>query len=100
MEETYDQIVAKINEHLGKSGRRYYSEFYIGVSNNAPKRLFEEHHVDRENSWWIYITAANANIAKEVELHYLELGMRGEENNHDDTSRTVYCYAVTPTTTE
>ena len=38
---SYNEIVNKIDEHLRKSGKRYYSEFYIGVSQNAVKRLFE-----------------------------------------------------------
>ena len=97
---SYDEIVKKIDEHLRKSGKRYYSEFYIGVSQNAVKRLFEEHHVDKENSWWIYTTATSSEVARQVEKHYLDLGMRGGTGGGDDKSKMVYCYVVTSTTTE
>ena len=97
---SYNEIINKIDSHLAKSGKRYYSEFYIGISRNARKRLFEEHHVDMEASWWIYITADSADIAREVEKHYINLGMRGGDGGGDDTSNMVYCYVVTPTTTE
>lgn len=97
---SYNEIVNQIDAHLKKSGRRYYSEFYIGISQDARKRLFEEHHVDRENSWWIYTTAISADVAREVEKHYLDLGMRGGTGGGDDKSNMVYCYVVTPTTTE
>lgn len=97
---SYDEIVNRIDEHLRKSGRRYYSEFYIGISDNARKRLFEQHHVDMENSWWIYDTAETSEIARNVEQHYLELGMRGGSDGGSERSKMVYCYVVTPTTTE
>lgn len=96
---SYDEIVNKIDEHLRKSGKRYYSEFYIGVSQNAVKRLFEEHHVDKENSWWIYTTAISSEVARQVKKHFLDLGMRGG-TDVDYKSKMVYCYVVTPTTTE
>jgi len=97
---SYKEIIDKIDEHLRKSGKRYYSEFYIGVSQNAVKRLFEEHHVDKENSWWIYSTAISSKDARQVEKYYLDLGMRGDTGGGDDKSNMVYCYVVTPTTTE
>lgn len=97
---SYTEIVSKINEHLSKSGKRYYSEFYIGVSKNAVKRLFEEHHVDKENSWWIYTTAISSEVARQVKKHFQDLGMRGSSASEDSESNMVYCYVVTPTTTE
>lgn len=100
MEETYDEIVKRFDEHLIKSGKRYYSEFYIGISENAIKRLFDEHHVDKENSWWIYTTAVSSEVARTVEKHYLDLGMRGGTGGGSNNSKMVYCYVVTSTTTE
>lgn len=100
MAHSYDEIVERIDKHLTKSGKRYYSEFYIGISKDAVKRLFDEHHVDQENSWWIYSTAESADVARNVEQHYLDLGMRGGSGGGDKNSKMVYCYVVTPTTTE
>ena len=97
---TAKEIIADFDAHLQKSGKRYYSEFYIGVSKNARKRMFEEHHVDEEHSWWIYRTAASSEIARQVEKYYIDLGMRGGTGGGDDTATMVYCYVVTPTTTE
>ena len=100
MEQNYNEIIDRFNKHLGRSGKRYYSEFYIGVSKNARKKLFEEHHVDMDSSWWIYVTAESACVAKMVEKHFLDLGMRGSNIDEDEASNMVYCYVVTPTTTE
>ena len=93
---TYKEIIDNFDEHLTKSGKRYYSEFYIGVSQNAVERLFEKHHVDKENSWWIYRTAISSEDAKRVAKHYQDLGMRGGT----DDGNMVYCYVVTSLTTE
>lgn len=100
MGNSYDEIIKRFDEHLGKSGKRYYSEFYVGISQDAPKRLFEQHHVDKDNSWWIYATAESHEIARKVEKHYLDLGMRGGPGGGDESSKMVYCYVVTPTTSE
>ncbi|GFH99049.1 hypothetical protein IMSAGC004_01451 [Bacteroidaceae bacterium] len=96
----YSTIIAEVDEHMKKSGKRYYSNFYVGVSDNAVQRLFSEHHVSREESWWIYRTAKDADTARKVEKHYLDLGMRGGDEDRNDSSTMVYVYAVEPITTE
>lgn len=100
MAKNYQTIVDEILEHLAKSGKRYYSDFYIGITNDVRRRLFSEHNVSEENNWWIYRTAINAAEARRVEKHFLELGMRGDKGGGDETSNIVYCYAVAPTTVE
>lgn len=97
--QTYEEILNAINEHLKSSGRRYYSDFYIGVSEDAAKQLAYKHHVGRRD-WWIYRAAESSDTACEVKKHYLDLGMRGNTATAGKTKKMVYCYAVTPTTTE
>lgn len=94
------QIIKDFNEHLQRSGKRYYSDFYVGVSKDAQKRLFEEHHVDKDHSWWIFRTAETSEDARNVEKHFIDLGMRGGTGGGDDTANMIYCYAITSTTTE
>lgn len=96
----YDAIINEVNEHMKSSGKYYFSDFYVGVSHDAAQRLFSEHHVRRDGAWWIYRTAIDADTARRVEKHYLDLGMRGGTGGGDDTSSMVYVYAVEPTTTE
>ncbi len=100
MSNDFETIVNDINNHLTKSGRRYYSDFYVGITNNADRRLFIEHNVSKENAWWIYRTAPNSEIARRVENHFIKKGMRGGNGGGDNTSNIVYCYAVGPTTIE
>ncbi|EKN07561.1 hypothetical protein [Parabacteroides johnsonii] len=99
MRKDFEQIVSDIMEHLKNSGKSYYSEFYIGITNDARRRLFEEHHV-LQNSWWIYRTATSVEEARRVERYFLDMGMRGGDGGGNETSTVVYCYAVTPKTVE
>lgn len=96
----YKEIIGKIDEHLKNSGRRYYSDFYIGITNDPEHRLFDEHKVKKDGMWWIYSKADNIETARKVEKYYLEKGMRGGDGGGDDTSVYVYCYTVSPTTIE
>lgn len=45
MKRNFTQIVAEIDSHLEKSQKQYYSDFYVGITNDIDRRLFEEHNV-------------------------------------------------------
>lgn len=98
MTKDYQTIIKEIDEHLANSGKQYYSDFYIGITNDIERRLFKEHNVSKNSSWWIYRTANTSDIARNIEKHFLDLGMRGDDGGGNETSKTVYCYAVSPTT--
>lgn len=93
-----ENIIKDINAHLQKSGKQYYSEFYIGITNDVERRLFLEHNVNKETMWWIYRTAINKDVAQEVEEFFLNKGMKGNLGGGNADSCIVYCYAVGPTT--
>lgn len=98
MAKSKEDIIHDINAHLQNSGRHYYSDFYIGITNDIERRLFQEHNVKRDGMWWIYRTANSKAIAEEIEKHYLKLGMRGHSGGGNEDSKIVYCYAIGPTT--
>lgn len=100
MANTKKQIIDLFNKHLALSGRRYYSEFYIGVTNDVNRRLFQEHNVKKETMWWAYSTASAKKDAEAVERHFLKKGMKGNKRKGTDESTIVYCYAITPTTVD
>jgi hypothetical protein len=93
-----EKIIADINEHLSKSGKQYYSDFYVGITNDVERRLFNEHNVNKETMWWIYRTANSKMVAQEIEQFYIEKGMQGHLGGGADDSCIVYCYAVGATT--
>lgn len=100
MVKDFKTIVNDIEAHLLKSDRSYYSDFYVGITNDVQRRLFIEHNVLKEKSWWIYRTAIDCDTARKVEKYFLEKGMRGDTGGGNDESVIVYCYAVSPTTIE
>lgn len=68
---TAKEIIADFDAHLQKSPKQYYSNFYVGITNNIERRLFVEHNVSKENAWWIYRTATDKATAQKVEEYYL-----------------------------
>mgnify|MGYP003314251390 CR=1 FL=1 len=73
MRKTSREIISDVESHLACSKKKYYSDFYIGITNNVDRRLFGEHNVDREHSWWIYRTAIDKAAAQVVELEKKKL---------------------------
>ena len=94
------QIIADINSHLQKSKKQYYSDFYIGITNDIERRLFGEHKVSKEHGWWIYRTADTKSVAQAVEEYYLDKGMQGDTGDGNEDTTYVYCYEITNYTEE
>ena len=95
---TKEQIVTEFDKHIQVSGRRVYSDFFIGITDDV-QQSFKEHYV-QQNSWWIYMRACSHEEALAVRGIYLDKGMRGKDYQFSETADLVYCYAVTPLTVE
>lgn len=100
MRKTAREIISDVESHLACSKKMYYSDFYIGITNDVDRRLFGEHNVDRKHSWWIYRTAIDKAAAQAVERHFLGKGMVGDTGGGTDDTIYVYCYEITNTTKE
>lgn len=100
MRKTTKEIIADIEGHLGKSEKQYYSDFYIGITNDIERRLFGEHNVQEKGNWWIYRTAINKSAAQNVEEYFLNKGMKGDTGGGTDDSIYVYCYEISNSTKE
>lgn len=99
MEKDYQTIIDEFQSHLTKSGKRYYSDFFIGTTDNAEQSLFNKHNVSKDSNWWIFRTAEDNETANKVKEHFIRLGMRSYSDN-EIPCNIVYCYAVGPTTIE
>ncbi len=100
MKKTSQQIIEDIDAHLQKSKKLYYSDFYIGITNDVTRRLFIEHNVSKNNDWWIYREAADKTTAQKVEEYYLAKGMKGDTGGGTNDTTYVYCYEISNTTKE
>lgn len=97
------EIIKEFDERIKKSGRQFYNEFYVGITTNIEERLFTDHRVQKEGNWWMYAPADTEAIARDVEKHYLEYGMRGDTGGGTDKEGKqwfVYCYIITRYTIE
>lgn len=94
------QIIADINSHLQKSKKQYYSDFYIGITNDIERRLFEEHKVSKDYGWGIYRNGDTKAVAQAVEEYYLDKGMQGDTGGGNEDTTYVYCYEITDYTVE
>lgn len=95
-------IIRDFDTHIGRSHCQFYNQLYVGITDNVEHRLFDEHNVSHDKQWWIYSPADTEDVARAVERHYLDLGMRGnlEEGSGNGNSRYVYCYVIAPNTVE
>lgn len=95
-----DQIIADFNDHLQKSKKEYWQDFYVGITNDMERRLFLEHNVKRDGAWWIYRKATDKATAQAVEEHFLDKGMKGDTGGGNEDSTFVYCYEISSTTVQ
>jgi hypothetical protein len=95
-----NQIVQDILSHISNCSGRYYSDFYVGITNDIDKRLFSEHKVDKQSGCWVYRQATSSEVARQAEAQLIAKGMKGGGGGGDYTSVYVYCYQITGQTTE
>lgn len=100
MKKTFDQIIADFESHLQSSQKKYYSDFYVGLTNDIERRLFGEHNVQRDGNWWIFREALDKDTAQKVEEYYLGIGMKGDTGGGTDDTVFVYCYEIDDNTIE
>jgi len=86
------EIKQEIKNHMQECGGSY-SDWYVGISSDPRKRLFEEHKVREKGDAWIYRQAYNNESARNVEQYFINvLGTDGGSGGGDESSVYVYAY--------
>ncbi|MDD4271339.1 MAG: hypothetical protein PHF50_00880 [Patescibacteria group bacterium] len=99
MAETKDTIINAIKNFISQNGGKS-SDYYVGVTSDPEKRLFDEHKVSR-NGVYDYWEAISADFARAAEKYYVELiGTDGGTGGGDGYSKYVYIYEKTSYTEE
>ena len=88
---TESQIIREIGNHIRNCGGPYPS-WYVGIASDPEDRLFNDHHVRKEEDAWIYRTASTSEVARRIERHFLNLGCDGGSGGGDWQTRAVYAY--------
>ena len=68
--------------------------WYVGVTSDPRKRLFNEHKVSEQRGAWFYGQANSSSIARDVEQHFLTKGCQGGPGVGDLTPAYVYAYRI------
>ncbi len=76
------------------------SRWYVGIANDAEKRLFTDHCVDKDNGLWAWGLATNHLEARHIEALYHKAGCKGGPGGGDETTVFVYAYLITQSTAE
>jgi hypothetical protein len=97
---TASQIVEAIKEHTRKSGAKYWSEWYAGITSDIDQRLHGDHKVPEKDFWYIWREAISSQAARDAEAELLKLGYKGGSGGGDDDSTFVYAYKITSITRE
>ena len=75
--------------------------WYVGITDDPARRLFEEHRVDKEEGGpWIYRWVASDRAARRIEEHFIHKGCTGGSGGGDSDSKCVYAYKITLETKE
>lgn len=100
MPQTKNSIIQDIDAHIQKESSGYHN-WYVGIAKDPRDRLFNDHKVSKQNSWWIFREAYSDTSAREVESVFLNhKGTQGGPGGGDEQSRFVYAYRITKTTRE
>lgn len=65
--------------------------WYVGVTDNAKRKLFVEHQVHYQNDAWIYRTAKSEMEAQQIVEYFLECGLDGRKGSRNPGPM-VYAY--------
>ena len=87
----HEKVINSIREHIRQNGDKF-DEWFIGIAKNAAKKLFVEHRVNEYNDKWIYRTAIDFAMAKEIKQYFVTLGVEGDDINDDITGNIIYAY--------
>lgn len=92
MASTKEEIIDDIKSYIIKR-EGGYSKWYVGIAEDAQKRLFEDHGVREEGNPWIYRTANSSSIAREVEEYFVNvMGTDGGLGGGGEDTKMVYAY--------
>jgi hypothetical protein len=90
------ELKSQIGSYIAQKGGAYRT-WYVGITNEPDRRLFDEHGVDKSGAW-VHGSATSNTVARRVEQHFIKLGCDGAPGGGDVKSKGVYAYKKTAST--
>jgi len=91
MSKSANIIILELLEFIYREGSDPKT-WYIGVTNDPRKKLFDEHQVHYQNDAWIYRIATSEGEALQVQSYFLEFGLDESEEGWRPGACAVYAY--------
>ena len=81
-------------------GETYY-QWYIGITADPEKRLFNDHMVNRKNDAWKYENTGSEKNARTIEKYLIDkFGAQGDIASDNSSATYIYAYRISDTTKE
>ncbi len=92
------QIVSDFEAYMHRKGGGFRA-WFVGLSEDAKKSLFDDHGVKEEGDAWIYARAGTPDDAWVIERFFVEVGgTDGGVGGGETTATEVYAYKKAPHT--
>jgi hypothetical protein len=91
MAKSSEIIVMEMLEFIQREGG-HRKTWCVGITDDARRRLFDEHQVHYQDHAWIYRSAASEEEAQRVEEYFIEYGLDGGRGGKRPGSTMVYAY--------
>ncbi len=98
--QTPEELIKYIESWLPKTGFSYYSDFYIGITDDVERSLLDDHRISPDTDIWLYSEVQTPSAALQVLNHFLTKGMQGAPDDAPAQATTIYCYVITDTTVQ
>ena len=96
-----DRLISEVEEYAApfKGSESPYG-WYVGITSQPERRLFQDHKVNRDDGAWIYGKANSNAEARQVEEYFLERGFEGGPGGGKEDALYIYAYRITLFTQE
>ena len=87
----YYEVIDSIHGFILKNSYSYF-DWYIGLTDNAEKMLFEEHQLNPASDMWIYEEVPSHSDAYRIREYFLNMGCAGGLHRNPKKTRYIYGY--------
>lgn len=87
----YYEVIDSIHGYILKNSYTYF-DWYIGLTDNAEKTLFEEHKIDPGTDMWIFEEVPSNSDAHRIRKYFLNMGCAGGLMQNGKKIRYIYAY--------
>src|SRR4030042_4013306 len=67
----FRELINEMMSYINQFTNQEYSDWYVGITSNPRKRLFQDHNVAENGGAWIYSPADSSEIARSVENYII-----------------------------